>query len=111
EQAGWSETLAEALHGEVAFAGGVLRMVATPAMTLFDVDGSGDLSALATAAATAAAQAIVRHGIGGSIGIDFPTLANKAARQVVATALDAALPLPFERTAVNGFGFLQVVRP
>ena len=26
-------------------------------------------------------------------------------------AVDAILPDPFERTAVNGFGFLQVVRP
>ena len=59
---------------------------------------------------TAAAQAIVRHGIGGSIGIDFPTLAGKAERQAVAAAIDAALPQPFERTAVNGFGFLQIVR-
>jgi len=111
EDAGWSELLAEATHGEIPFGSGVLRMTVTPAMTLFDVDGGGTLAGLAVDAATATAQAILRHGIGGSIGVDFPTLANKAERQAVATALDAALPLPFERTAVNGFGFLQIVRP
>ena len=111
EGAGWSELMEEALTGEIAFAGGALRMSPTSAMTLFDVDGSGDLAVLATRAATAVAQAILRHGIGGSIGIDFPTIAGKAPRQAVAAALDAALPPPFERTAVNGFGFLQIVRP
>ncbi|MES2445356.1 MAG: ribonuclease E/G [Pseudomonadota bacterium] len=110
EQAGWSETLEEALTGEIAFPGGALRMAVTPAMTLFDVDGSAPPEALALAAAREVAQAIVRHGIAGSIGIDFPTLANKPARLAVAEALDAALPQPFERTAVNGFGFLQIVR-
>ncbi|MEG3087732.1 ribonuclease [Sphingomonas sp. PB4P5] len=111
EQAGWSEVLEEALSGEIAFAGGALRMTPTPAMTLFDVDGVGPLEPLAIAAATAIAQAIVRHAIGGSIGVDFPTITGKAPRQAVAAALDAALPQPFERTAVNGFGFLQIVRP
>jgi ribonuclease G len=42
--------------------------------------------------------------------VDFPTLAGKAPRQAVAAAIDAVLPQPFERTAVNGFGFLQIVR-
>lgn len=111
EAAGWSEVLDEATSGEIAFAGGALRLSPTPAMTLFDVDGEGDLEALSVRAATAVAQAIRRHGIGGSIGIDFPTLAGKAPRQAVAAALDAALPPPFERTAVNGFGFLQLIRP
>ncbi|MBA15409.1 MAG: ribonuclease [Sphingomonas sp.] len=110
EAAGWSETLEEARTGEIAFPGGALRMWVTPAMTLFDVDGSGPLEPLAIAAAQAVAEAIVRHGIGGSIGIDFPTLSGKAARNAVAEAIDAALPQPFERTAVNGFGFLQIVR-
>ncbi|MGH6613966.1 ribonuclease E/G [Sphingomonas sp.] len=115
EAAGWSEILEEATGGEIAFAGGALRMTPTPAMTLFDVDGAKDrggaLEPLAIAAAHAVAAAILRHDIGGSIGIDFPTLAGKAARQAVAAAIDEALPLPFERTAMNGFGFLQIVRP
>ncbi|TCP34319.1 ribonuclease [Sphingomonas sp. BK235] len=111
EAAGWSELLEEARTGEIAFAGGALRMSPTPAMTLFDVDGDDAPDTLALRAATAVAQAIRRHGIGGSIGIDFPSVTGKAARQAVAAALDAALPPPFERTAVNGFGFLQVVRP
>lgn len=111
EEAGWSEVLEEAVTGEIPFPGGVLRMTPTPAMTLFDVDGDSAPDALALAAATAVAQAIRRHGIGGSIGIDFPTVTGKMARQAVAAAIDATLSPPFERTAVNGFGFLQIVRP
>ncbi|MDV3459284.1 ribonuclease E/G [Sphingomonas sp. HF-S4] len=110
EEAGWSEVLEEAVQGDIAFPGGMLRLSPTPAMTLFDVDGGGPLQPLAVAAAHAVARAIERHGIAGSIGIDFPTLPGKAARQAVAEAIDAALPQPFERTTVNGFGFLQIVR-
>jgi Ribonuclease G/E len=110
EAAGWSEILEEALTGEIAFPGGALRLSPTPAMTLFDVDGYPPLETLAVNAAHAVGAAILRHDIGGSIGIDFPTIEGKAARQAVAAAIDAALPLPFERTAMNGFGFLQIVR-
>jgi hypothetical protein len=111
EAAGWSELLEEARTGEIVFANGALRMTPTPAMTLFDVDGHPPLEPLAIRAAASVAQAIRRHSIGGSIGIDFPTLAGKGPRQAVAAALDAELPPPFERTIVNGFGFLQIVRP
>jgi hypothetical protein len=110
EAAGWSELLEEATAGEIAFAGGALRMSVTPAMTLFDVDGTLPPAALAAAGAAAAGRAIRRLGIGGSIGIDLPTVAAKAERQAAAAAIDAVLPQPFERTAVNGFGFLQLVR-
>jgi hypothetical protein len=110
EAVGWFELLEEATTGEIAFPGGALRMSLTPAMTLFDVDGVLPLPDLARAGAAAAGRAIRRFGIGGSIGIDLPTLQSKADRQAAATALDAMLPQPFERTAVNGFGFLQIVR-
>ena len=110
EEAGWSELLEEALRGEIAFPGGALRMSLTPAMTLFDVDGSLPPAELAQAGAAAAARAIRRFGLGGSIGIDLPTVAGKADRQAAAAEVDALLPQPFERTAVNGFGFLQIVR-
>jgi len=110
EEAGWSELLEEARSGEIAFTGGALRMSLTPAMTLFDVDGALPPAALAIAGAEAAGRAIRRLGIGGSIGIDLPTLTARADRQAAAAALDAVLPQPFERTAVNGFGFLHVVR-
>ena len=111
EAAGWFDLLDEARSGIVAFPGGELRVSLTPAMTLIDVDGHLPPEALALAGAAAAARAIRRHGIAGSIGIDLPTIGGKAARQAVAEMVDAILPAPFERTAVNGFGFLQIVRP
>lgn len=110
EAAGWSEVLDEAMTGEIPFQGGVLRMSVTPAMTLFDVDGSLPAASLSIAAAAAVGAAVVRLGIGGSIGIDFPTMPDKAARKAAGEALDTVLPLPFERTAINGFGFMQIVR-
>jgi ribonuclease G len=111
EEAGWSDLVEEARSGIIAFPGGELRVAATPAMTLIDVDGSLPPSELAIAGARAAARAIRRHGIAGSIGIDLPNIRGKAERHAIAEALDALLPQPFERTAVNGFGFLQIVRP
>ncbi len=111
EQAGWNDLLDEARSGIIRFSGGELRVSPTPAMTLIDVDGSLAPERLALAGATAAASAIRRHAIGGSIGIDLPTISGKSARQSIAQAFDAILPPPFERTAMNGFGFLQIVRP
>ena len=110
EAAGWSETTEAARTGHVAFAGGMLTISPTPAMTVIDVDGPGDPAVLAEASAWAAARAIRLFDLQGSIGVDFPTLEGKAARARLGEILDAALPAPFERTAVNGFGFAQIVR-
>jgi hypothetical protein len=111
DEAGWDDVIEQARTGTVAFAGGMLRLFVTPAMTLIDVDGILSPAELAVAGAAEAARAIRRLGIGGSIGIDLPTAPGKAVRQSAAAAIDAALPQPFERTAVNGFGFVQIVRP
>jgi ribonuclease G len=108
--AGWSDLLEEARTGRADFAGGSLGLFPTPAMTLIDVDGQLPPDELAVLGASAAGRAIRRLDIGGSIGIDLPT-SSKTARQAAAEAIDAVLPQPFERTAVNGFGFIQIVRP
>ena len=110
-QAGWHDLLEEARSGRPAFAGGELGLFATPAMTLIDVDGRLPPEELTVIGAAAAAKAIRRLDIGGSIGIDLPTARSRATRQRAAEAVDAILPQPFERTGVNGFGFLQIVRP
>jgi ribonuclease G len=110
-RAGWDDLIDEARSGVVRFGGGELRVSPTPAMTLIDVDGTLPAAELAMAGARAAARTILRHDIGGSIGIDLPTLAGKLQRKAIGEAVDAILPQPFERTAVNGFGFLQIVRP
>ncbi|MES2119670.1 MAG: ribonuclease [Pseudomonadota bacterium] len=110
-KAGWNDLVDEARSGIVRFAGGELRISPTPAMTMVDVDGHLPAGDLAIAGAAAAAKAIRRLDIGGSIGIDLPTTSGKTARQAAAKAIDAHLPQPFERTAVNGFGFVQIVRP
>lgn len=111
DEAGWLDLVEEARVGIVCFPGGELRVSLTPAMTLIDVDGRIAPELLAVAGARAAAEAVRRHGIGGSIGIDLPTIQGKNGRQAAAAAVDEVLPQPFERTAVNGFGFLQIVRP
>ena len=107
---GWIELLEQAATGAVLFSGGALRIALTPAMTVIDVDGALPPAELAIAGARSAGAAIRKFDIGGSTVIDLPSLSAKSDRQAAVEALDDALPRPFERTAVNGFGLLQVVR-
>ena len=108
---GWDDLLDEARSGIVGFDGGELRIEPTAAMTMIDVDGWLVPDKLAQVAAWASARAIARLDLGGSSGIDFPGLRGKADRIAVDAILDDYLPKPFERTAMNGFGFVQIVRP
>ena len=110
EQAGWSELVDCVREGHWPFTGGALWVDATPAMVLIDIDGEGDALTVAKAGARAAAALIRRCDIGGSIAIDFPSLPDRTGRHAVDAAVDAALPTPFERTAVNGFGLMQIIR-
>lgn len=111
EAAGWSELIEEALTGVVHFPGGRLLIERTEAMTVIDVDGDLDPATLAVAGADAAGRAIRRLGIAGSIGIDLPTMPDRPSRTRAGEALDRWLPQPCERTAINGWGFVQIVRP
>lgn len=106
----WEDVWSEAAQGEVEFAGGSLIFSATPAMTLIDIDGDGSARELSLAAVPALAASIRKFDLGGSIGVDFPTVQHKPDRREIDNALEAALnEFPHERTAMNGFGFVQIV--
>lgn len=106
----WEEVWHAASSASLDFPGGEILVSVTPAMTLIDIDGIGTPRDVALAAVPAIARAVAWFDLGGNIGIDFPTLAAKADRRAVDEALGAALDhWPHERTAMNGFGFVQLV--
>ena len=106
----WKDIWHAASSGEVTFGGGALLFSVTPAMTLIDIDGGGSPRELALAAVPAIARWLPLFDLGGNIGIDFPTIEAKSDRKAVDSALEKALDhWPHERTAMNGFGFVQIV--
>ena len=107
---GWHEAMEQAQSGHIDFDGGLLIISLTPAMTVIDVDGPLRLVELAKRAAREIALALVRFDIGGNIGIDFPTIEAKSDRAAICAVFDDHMTGDCERTAINGFGFMQVVR-
>ncbi len=106
---GWNEAMEQAETGRVDFDGGSLLISLTPALTVIDVDGPLVPLELAKRAAKQVALALTRFDIGGSTGVDFPTLQAKAERTEVCAIFDQHMTGNCERTAINGFGFMQVV--
>lgn len=106
----WEEVWHSASAASIAFPGGEILVSVTPAMTVIDIDGIGPPREVALAAVNATAQALAWFDLGGNIGIDFPTLQTKDDRRAVDDSLGAALAgWPHERTAMNGFGFVQLI--
>ena len=107
---GWDELWTEAVQGTVEFAGGSLTVEPAAALTAIDIDGTLPPRELALAAVPAIARTIRRFDLAGSIVIDFPGIEQKADRSAIGAALDDALAAwPHERTAMNGFGLVQIV--
>jgi hypothetical protein len=105
----WDDAFEAAELGRVSFETGRLSFAPTPAFTAVDVDGHG-LALLAPALKTLA-RTIRLWGLGGSIVVDCPA-ADRDQRLAAADLFDQAMgKLTFERTAINGFGLLQIVRP
>jgi ribonuclease G len=102
-----------AISGHVPFAGGSLSLERTRAGLVIDVDGSGPSLEINLNAASKIAQALRLFQVGGMVMADFITAENRRDRLELDAALDAALkkdPRAFERTAINGFGMVQIVR-
>jgi hypothetical protein len=106
----WEEVWQAACDGSLDFPGGEILLSVTPAMTVIDIDGVGTPRAVALAAVPTIARALAWFDMGGNVGIDFPTLQTKEDRRAVDAGLEAALTdWPHERTAMNGFGLVQIV--
>ena len=85
----------------------------TKAGLVFDIDGIGDAFAINMVAAAEIARLLRLYQIGAMVLIDFVSMESKAQRTQIAEAFDAASladARPFERTAINGYGMMQVVR-
>lgn len=113
EAAGFDELTEATVNGEFAIDGGLLSIERTRAMTMIDIDGNNDALALNLAAAHEIPRLLRLLDIGGQIGIDFLSVPDRKARLAVDAALgEASTALgQHERTAINGFGFAQIIRP
>lgn len=106
---GWYDVYEQAQQGVYDFSGGRLIIDLNAAMTMIDIDGDDDAFILSQNAAKACAHVIDLFDIQGAVGIDFPAMEKKDHRHKVTECFDAAMLQPCERTAINGFGFMQII--
>lgn len=108
--AAWDTAFEAAVLGRWALPAGAMGFTPTPAFVAVDVDGDGP--ALAGDALAALAEVVQLWGLGGSVVIDLAHVPDRAGRAVLGEAFDRAMTgVPFERTAINGFGLMQLVLP
>jgi hypothetical protein len=102
-----------AMLGSFPIPEGAISIERTRAMTMIDIDGEADGFALNRAAALELPRLLRLFDIGGPVGVDFVSMASRTQRAEIDRLLAqgcAALG-PHERTAINGFGFCQIIRP
>jgi ribonuclease G len=108
-----SDAFAPALAGSSQAGDAIVSFQRTKAGLVFDIDGTGNSMELNIAAAREIARLLRLYQVGAMVMIDFIAVESKQDRQKIADAFrDASAddPRPFESTAVNGFGMMQVVR-
>jgi ribonuclease G len=108
-----SDAFASALAGASQVGNATISFQRTKAGLVFDIDGTGDPMAINIAAAKEIARLLRLYQVGAMVLIDFIAVESKQDRQAIVDAFRVASagdPRPFESTAVNGFGMMQVVR-
>ena len=102
-----------ALSGQSKLGSVIISFQRTKAGLAFDVDGIGSAFDINQVAAAEIARLLRLYQVGAMVMIDFVSMEPKAQRTQIAEIFDAASrsdARPFERTAINGYGFMQVVR-
>jgi ribonuclease G len=101
-----------AIGGQSVVGDVIVSFQRTKAGLVFDIDGIGDPLALNIVAATEIARLLRLYQVGGMAMIDFVSVELKEHRKAIADAFDSASASdrPFERSALNGYGLMQVVR-
>jgi hypothetical protein len=91
----------------------IISFQRTKAGLVFDVDGMGSAFDINQVAAAEIARLLRLYQVGAMVMIDFVSMEAKAQRTQIAEIFDTASrsdARPFERTAINGYGLMQVVR-
>jgi hypothetical protein len=109
----FGDSFDEALAGAWTAGDVLVSFQRTKAGLVFDVDGTGDAFAVNSVAATEIARLLRLYQVGAMVMVDFISMESKQQRADIAAIFDSAAVAdsrPFERTAINGYGLMQIVR-